>query len=87
MESLTSDYEKLQKINSRLEKAIEALESEKRNLNDEVDHLHREASSREAVLRCVSLDFRFYVKGDRGQITIFCSISNVGKGSEYIYPN
>ncbi|KAF9791677.1 hypothetical protein SFRURICE_020076 [Spodoptera frugiperda] len=51
VESLTSDYEKLQKINSRLEKAIEALESEKRNLNDEVDHLHREASSREAVLR------------------------------------
>ena len=51
MESLTSDYEKLQKINSRLEKAIESLETEKRNLNDEVDHLHREASSREAVLR------------------------------------
>ncbi|CAB3222355.1 unnamed protein product [Arctia plantaginis] len=51
VESLTSDYEKLQKINSRLEKMIEVLETEKRNLNCEVDQLHREASSREGVLR------------------------------------
>ncbi|KAJ2947625.1 hypothetical protein O0L34_g17426 [Tuta absoluta] len=51
VESLTSDYEKLQKINQRLEKAIEALETEKRNLNSEVDHLHREAQTRESVLR------------------------------------
>lgn len=51
MESLTSDYEKLQKVNSRLEKTIESLESEKRALNSEVDHLHREAANRESVLR------------------------------------
>lgn len=51
VESLTSDYEKLQKVNCRLEKTIEALETEKRNLNGEVDQLHREATSREAVLR------------------------------------
>lgn len=51
MESLTSDYEKLQKINSRLEKAIEALDTEKHNLNSEVDHLHREAANRESILR------------------------------------
>lgn len=51
MESLTSDYEKLQKINSRLEKNIEALENEKRQLNAEVDHLHREAQNRESILR------------------------------------
>ncbi|XP_068626101.1 rootletin [Battus philenor] len=51
VESLTSDYEKLQKINTRLEKNIEALENEKRTLNSEVDHLHREASNRESVLR------------------------------------
>lgn len=51
MESLTSDYEKLQKVNCRLEKVIESLESEKRNLNAEVDHLHREAANRESVLR------------------------------------
>ncbi|KAI8420663.1 hypothetical protein MSG28_007902 [Choristoneura fumiferana] len=51
VESLTSDYEKLQKINSRLEKTIEALETDKRTLNAEVDHLHREASNRESILR------------------------------------
>ncbi|XP_060802374.1 rootletin [Amyelois transitella] len=51
VESLTSDYEKLQKINARLEKTIEALETEKRALNSEVDHLHREGSNRESVLR------------------------------------
>ncbi|KAL4714216.1 hypothetical protein ACJJTC_018366, partial [Scirpophaga incertulas] len=51
VESLTSDYEKLQKINARLEKNIESLENEKRNLNAEVDHLHREAANREAILR------------------------------------
>ncbi|KAL0881925.1 hypothetical protein ABMA27_001684 [Loxostege sticticalis] len=51
VESLTSDYEKLQKINCRLDKTIESLESEKRALNAEVDHLHREASNRESILR------------------------------------
>ncbi|XP_053606065.1 rootletin isoform X2 [Plodia interpunctella] len=51
VESLTSDYEKLQKLNARLEKTIEGLESEKRALNCEVDHLHREGSNRESVLR------------------------------------
>lgn len=52
---MTSDYEKLQKINSRLEKNIESLEDEKRALNAEVDRLHREASNRESVLRYVSV--------------------------------
>lgn len=51
VESLTSDYEKLQKMNTRLEKNIEALLNEKRDLNCEVDRLHREGASREAVLR------------------------------------
>ncbi|KOB78494.1 Rootletin [Operophtera brumata] len=51
VESLTSDYEKLQKINSRLEKIIETLENDKRNLNGEVDQLHRESANRESVLR------------------------------------
>ncbi|XP_061705180.1 rootletin [Cydia pomonella] len=51
VESLTSDYEKLQKINARLEKTIEALETDKRNLNSEVDHLHRESTNRESILR------------------------------------
>ncbi|XP_063827112.1 rootletin [Ostrinia nubilalis] len=51
VESLTSDYEKLQKINCRLEKTVESLEAEKRALNAEVDHLHREASNRESILR------------------------------------
>nr|XP_032516165.1 rootletin [Danaus plexippus plexippus] len=51
VESLTSDYEKLQKMNTRLEKNIEVLLNEKRDLNCEVDRLHREGASREAVLR------------------------------------
>lgn len=55
MESLTSDYEKLQKINARLEKVIESLENDKRNLNGEVDQLHRDSANRESVLRYITI--------------------------------
>lgn len=50
-EALTLDYEKLQKFSSKMQKQIEALESEKRSSNDEIDRLQREATNRESLLR------------------------------------
>lgn len=62
VESLTSDYEKLQKVNSHLEKNIEALEGEKRALISEVDHLKHEAANRESVLRYYFKRFFAYIR-------------------------
>lgn len=51
LESLSSDYEKLQKTNNRLQKLVDSLEDEKLFLQSEADRLQKEGEIREMSLR------------------------------------
>lgn len=46
LDTLSADYEKVQKANSRLQKMVETLEDEKVYLQNEVDRLNKEAEMR-----------------------------------------
>ncbi|XP_046675004.1 uncharacterized protein LOC124363786 [Homalodisca vitripennis] len=51
LETLSADYEKVQKANSRLQKMVDTLEDEKVYLQNEVDRLNKDAEMREMSLR------------------------------------
>lgn len=51
MDTLNSDYERLQKENHRLQKEADTLQDEKIFLQAEVDRLHQESDLREITLR------------------------------------
>lgn len=51
MDTLSTDYDKVQKANSRLQKLADGLEDEKLFLQSEVDRLSREGELRETALR------------------------------------